>query len=228
MDLLQFFLTGSSSAIKLQKLTGRHKIRVDKQQQQQESKQASKEASKFGDHLLLTYQYKHQTRSLSRCYQCSYWEPILQELPRWGTRWSWWLREERTSPIRLPPFFYFSFFSHLISPNTTGRQYVTSSCCCCCYYYCCSSFFFFKIKICCYKNPQQASKQQEKADETKHTHTHTHRRELERRQQQEFTAHTGGGGEAGRRDGRSWFRQYCSGRESDRIVQEEGNEGERE
>jgi hypothetical protein len=45
MDLLQFFLTGSSSAIKLQKLTGRHKIRVDEQQQQQESKQERRRAS---------------------------------------------------------------------------------------------------------------------------------------------------------------------------------------
>jgi hypothetical protein len=43
MDLLQFFLTGSSSAIKLQKLTGRHKIRVDEQQQQQESKQGGEQ-----------------------------------------------------------------------------------------------------------------------------------------------------------------------------------------
>lgn len=91
----------------------------------------------------------------------------------------------------------FSFFSHLISPNTTVA----------------AAFFFFKIKNCCYKNPQQASKKassKRKPMRPKtHTHTHTQKRELERRQQQEFTAHTagGGGGEAGRqagkRDGRS-------------------------
>jgi hypothetical protein len=102
----------------------------------------------------------------------------------------------------------FSFFSHLISPNTTGRQYVTSC------YYCCSSFLLLQNKNLLLQKStasKQESKQQEKADETKdrHTHTQTQKRELERRQQQEFTAHTGvgGGGEAGRqagkRDGRS-------------------------
>jgi hypothetical protein len=67
----------------------------------------------------------------------------------------------------LPPFFNFSFFSHLISPNTTGRQYVTSCCC----YYGCSSFFFFKIKICCHKNPQQASSKRKLMRPKTHTHT---------------------------------------------------------
>jgi hypothetical protein len=78
-------------------------------------------------------------------------------------------------PYPIPAIFNFSFFSQLISPNTTGRrQYVVTSCC---YYYCCSSFFFFKIKICCYKNPQQASSKRKPTRPNTHTHTHTHREE---------------------------------------------------
>jgi hypothetical protein len=57
--------------------------------------------------------------------------------------------------------------------------------------------------------------------------THTHREESWR-EGNKSSQHTEEEQEPGRRDGRSWFRQYCSGRESDRIVQEEGSEGERE
>ncbi len=110
-------------------------------------------------------------------------------------------------PNPIAAIFYFSFFSQLISPNTTGRrQYVVTSCCCC------SSFFFFKIKICCYKNPQQASSKRKPTRPNTHTHTQESWREkattrVHSTQEKESLE-------------RSWFRQYCSGRESDRIVQE--------